>query len=245
MLFLKGRGQMKKESYFGVDVSPLSYEEILADLEKRMQQNLKSTIIAVNPEKVMAAEKNEQLRSLINNSTYGIPDGVGILLASKLKKGNITSRVTGVDMMDRLLGFAAEKGYRVFLYGAKEEVVSKAKEKIEEKYPSIIISGYENGYVQDPQLVVDKINEAKADILFVAMGSPKQELWIREHMDSVTAKVFQGVGGSFDVFAGHVQRAPEAYRKLGLEWLYRLMKEPKRFKRQLALPKFLLKVLRD
>lgn len=236
---------MQKETYFGVDVSPLSYEEILHDLENRMRQDKKSTIIAVNPEKVMAAEKNDQLRDLINNSTYGIPDGVGILLASKLKKGTIGSRVTGVDMMDRLLGFAADKGYRVFLYGAKEEVVSKAKEKIEEKYPSIIISGYENGYVQDADLVVDKINASKADILFVAMGSPKQELWIREHMDGLTAKVFQGVGGSFDVFAGHVQRAPAVYRKMGLEWLYRLMKEPSRFKRQLALPKFLWRVVRS
>ena len=236
---------MKKESYFGVDVSPLSYEEILADVEERMKQNKKSTIIAVNPEKVMAAEKNAQLRELINNSTYGIPDGVGILLASKLKKGSITSRVTGVDMMDRLLQFAAEKGYRVFLYGAKEEVVSVAKQKIEEKYPKINISGYENGYVQDPEIVVNKINEAKADLLFVAMGSPKQELWIREHMDQVSAKVFQGVGGSFDVFAGHVKRAPAFYRKLGLEWFYRLMKEPQRFKRQLALPKFLMRVIRS
>ncbi|WP_042350941.1 WecB/TagA/CpsF family glycosyltransferase [Bacillus massiliigorillae] len=236
---------MQKETYFGVDVSPLSYDEILVDIEQRMQADQKSTIIAVNPEKVMAAEQNEQLRELINNSTYGIPDGVGILLASKLKKGTITSRVTGVDMMDRLLEFAAKKGYRVFLYGAKEEVVSQAKAKIEEKYPEIIISGYENGYVQDPKQVVNKINEAKADLLFVAMGSPKQELWIREHMDSVSAKVFQGVGGSFDVFAGHVKRAPAFYRNLGLEWFYRLMKEPKRLKRQLALPKFLLKVMRS
>ncbi|WP_019243134.1 MULTISPECIES: WecB/TagA/CpsF family glycosyltransferase [Bacillus] len=236
---------MQKETYFGIGVSPLSYEDILTDIDIRMQQNLKSTIIAVNPEKVMAAEKNEQLRDLINNSTYGIPDGVGILLASKLKKGNITSRVTGVDMMDRLLQSAAEKGYRVFMYGAKEEVVAKAKANIEAKYPKIIISGYENGYVQDPAVVVKKINDAQADILFVAMGSPKQELWIREHMNEVSAKVFQGVGGSFDVFAGHVKRAPEFYRKLGLEWLYRLMKEPSRFKRQLALPKFLIKVIRS
>ncbi|WP_050616531.1 WecB/TagA/CpsF family glycosyltransferase [Bacillus testis] len=236
---------MQKEMYFGVGVSPLSYEEILADLDNRMKEGKKSTIIAVNPEKVMAAEKNEQLRELINNSTYGIADGVGILLASKLKKGQVTSRVTGVDMMDRLLQFAAEKGYRVFMYGAKEEVVSTAVKKIEEKYPNIIIAGYENGYVQDPKQVVDKINAAKADLLFVAMGSPKQELWIREHMDSLSAKVYQGVGGSFDVFAGHVKRAPAFYRKLGLEWFYRLMKEPKRLKRQMALPKFLLKVVRS
>ena len=236
---------MQKETYFGVDVSPMGYDEILNDVEKRMQRNEKYTIIAVNPEKVMAAEKDEQLRELINNSTYGIPDGVGILLASKLKKGAITSRVTGVDMMDRLLQFAAEKGYRVFLYGAKEEVVKAAKENIEAKYPTIHISGYENGYVQDAAAVVKKINDAKADLLFVAMGSPKQELWIREHMNELGVKVFQGVGGSFDVFAGNVKRAPMFFRKLGLEWFYRLVKEPKRFKRQLALPKFLMRVIRS
>ncbi|MGN1385920.1 MAG: WecB/TagA/CpsF family glycosyltransferase [Bacillus sp. (in: firmicutes)] len=236
---------MQKETYFGVNVSPMGYDEILNDLEQRMERNEKSTIIAVNPEKVMAAEKDEQLRELINNSTYGIPDGVGILLASKLKKGGITSRVTGVDMMDRLLQFAAVKGYRVFLYGAKEEVVKTAKAKIEEKYPTITISGYENGYVQDASVVVKKINDAKADLLFVAMGSPKQELWIREHMNEVSAKVFQGVGGSFDVFAGNVKRAPLFFRKLGLEWFYRLIKEPHRLKRQMALPKFLMRVIRS
>ncbi|RFU69550.1 glycosyltransferase [Peribacillus saganii] len=234
---------MQKETYFGVDVSALSYDEILADLKNRMQQDLKSTIIAVNPEKVIKAEQSNELRELINSATYQIPDGIGVLLASKLKGGRITSRVTGVDMMERLLGFAAKEGYRVFLYGAKEEVVSKARENIIAKYPGITIAGYENGYVQDPDQVINKINEAKADILFVAMGSPKQELWIREHMNKMGVKVFQGVGGSFDVFAGHVKRAPLFFRKLGLEWLYRLLKEPKRLKRQLALPRFLLKVL--
>ncbi|WP_108668932.1 WecB/TagA/CpsF family glycosyltransferase [Peribacillus acanthi] len=234
---------MQKETYFGVNVSPLSYDEILQDIEGRMLKNEQSTIIAVNPEKVMKAQEDEQLCELINNSTYQIPDGIGILLASKLKKGNITSRVTGVDMMDKLLEFASQKGYKVFLYGAKEEVVKKAKEKIEEKYPTITISGYENGYVKDMDALVHKINESQADMLFVAMGSPRQELWIREHMPKLNVKVFQGVGGSFDVFAGHVQRAPEFYRNLGLEWFYRLMKEPHRLKRQMALPKFLLKVL--
>ena len=245
VLLKEDETHMQKETYFGVNVSPMGYDEILNDLEKRMERNEKSTIIAVNPEKVMAAEKDEQLRDLINNSTYGIPDGVGILLASKLKKGGITSRVTGVDMMDRLLQFAAVKGYRVFLYGAKEEVVKTAKEKIEEKYPTINISGYENGYVQDASAVVKKINDAQADLLFVAMGSPKQELWIREHMNELSAKVFQGVGGSFDVFAGNVKRAPLFFRKLGLEWFYRLVKEPHRLKRQMALPKFLMRVIRS
>lgn len=235
--------RMGKEQYLGVDVSPLNYEEIIDDLRTRMMEGKQSTIIAVNPEKVIKAEESEELRGLINGSTYQIPDGVGILLASKLKGGSITSRVTGVDMMERLIRFAAEENHKVFLYGAKEEVVTEAKRKLEEKYPGLIISGYENGYVQDQQALVEKINESGAELLFVAMGSPKQELWIREHMPKLNVKVFQGVGGSFDVFAGKVQRAPSFYRKIGLEWLYRLMKEPHRFKRQLALPRFLLKIM--
>jgi N-acetylglucosaminyldiphosphoundecaprenol N-acetyl-beta-D-mannosaminyltransferase len=233
-----------KENYLGVQVSPYSYDEIIADIRQRMNEGKQSTLIAVNPEKVIGAQTNAQLKELINNSTYQIPDGVGILLASKMKGGNITSRVTGVDMMERLIRFAAEENHKVFLYGAKEEVVAEAKRKLEEKYPALNISGYENGYIKDNNELVAKINASQAELLFIAMGSPKQELWIRENMPKLpTVKVFQGVGGSFDVFAGHVQRAPEAFRKSGTEWLYRLAKEPKRFKRQLALPKFLIKIL--
>lgn len=234
---------MEKEQYLGVNVSPLNYEEIIADLCERIEAGKQSTIIAVNPEKVIGAERNGELRELINSSTYQIPDGVGILLASKLKGGSISSRVTGVDMMERLIRFAAEEHHKVFLYGAKEDVVSQAKANLEAKYPGLDISGYENGYEQDQEKVVSKINESKATLLFVAMGSPKQELWIRENMSKLDVKVFQGVGGSFDVFAGKVQRAPLFFRKLGIEWLYRLAKEPKRLKRQLALPRFLLKIL--
>lgn len=234
---------MNKENYFGVSVSSYDYEGIIDDIRHRMEEGENSTIIAVNPEKVMAAEENPELMELINAATYQIPDGIGIILASKLKRGSIRSRVTGVDMMARLLKFAAEEGHRVFMYGAKPEVVTQAAENIQKKYPAITIAGTQHGYEQDQSKVVAKINESKADILFVAMGSPRQELWIREHMDGLHAKVFQGVGGSFDVFAGHVQRAPKVYRDMGLEWFYRLMKEPQRFKRQLALPKFLAKVL--
>lgn len=234
---------MKKDEYLGVKVITLNYDEIIEDIKKRMDSNLKSTIIAVNPEKVMTAGKDESIKSLINEATYQIPDGVGILIASKLKGGHIHSRVTGVDMMERLLKFAADEGKKVFMYGAKEEVVTKAKENIEKTFPAIQITGYSNGYNKDQEALVNAINQSKADIIFVALGSPRQELWIRDHLDKVGVKVFQGVGGSFDVFAGNVKRAPLFFRKLGLEWFYRLMSDPKRFKRQLALPKFLLKVL--
>ncbi|MED4988845.1 WecB/TagA/CpsF family glycosyltransferase [Parageobacillus toebii] len=234
---------MGKEKYLDVYVSTLNYDEILADIEKRMAAGEKSTIVAVNPEKLIAANKDENVKQLINSATYQIPDGIGVVLASKLKGGRITSRVTGIDMMERLIELSAKKGYRVFLYGAKEEVVKKAKENLEAKYPGLQIVGYSNGYVNDYDSLVKKINESNADILFVALGSPRQELWIKTYMNDLNVKVMQGVGGSFDVFAGHVKRAPKLFRNLGLEWFYRLVTDPKRFKRQLALPKFLWKVL--
>ncbi|OCA88875.1 WecB/TagA/CpsF family glycosyltransferase [Pseudobacillus wudalianchiensis] len=235
---------MEKEQYLGVSVSPYTYEEIIDDLQRRIAEGLQSTVIAVNPEKVITANRNPVVKELINNSTYQIPDGIGIVLASKMRNGDVRERVTGVDMMGRLLKFAADKGHGVFFYGAKEEVVRTAKEKLEASIPNLRIVGYANGYVEDQQALLEQIRESGAALLFVALGSPRQELWIKDHMAELpNIKVFQGVGGSFDVYSGRVKRAPAFYRKLGLEWLYRLAKEPKRIKRQLALPKFLLRVL--
>ncbi|MEK4027759.1 WecB/TagA/CpsF family glycosyltransferase [Pseudobacillus sp. FSL P4-0506] len=235
---------MEKEQYLGVSVSPYTYEQIIADLKKRIANGEQSTVIAVNPEKVMTAGRDPLVKELINNSTYQIADGIGMIIASKLKKGQLRERVTGVDMMGRLLQFAADEGHSVFFYGAKEEVVRTAKEKLEEKIPSLRVAGYANGYVQDQEALVKQIRESGAALLFVALGSPRQELWIKENMPKLpNVKVFQGVGGSFDVYSGKVKRAPAFYRKFGLEWLYRLMKEPKRLKRQMALPQFLLKIL--
>jgi len=234
---------MAKEKYLGVYVTTMNYEEIIADVKERMAKGKKSTVIAVNPEKLIAAGKDEQVKNLINSATYQIPDGIGVVLASKLKGGNIRSRVTGIDMMERLLQFAAQENHGVFLFGAKEEVVKKAKENLEARHPGLQVVGYSNGYVQDHEELVKKINASGAKILFVALGSPRQELWIQKYIDELQVKVFQGVGGSFDVFAGHVKRAPKLFRNLGLEWFYRLVTDPKRFKRQLALPLFLWKIL--
>ncbi|RNF39979.1 WecB/TagA/CpsF family glycosyltransferase [Planococcus salinus] len=235
-----------KEKYLGVHVSPLSYEGIIEDLEGRMAHGRQSTIIAVNPEKVMAAQRDEQVKKLINSSTYQIADGIGILLAARLKGGNINSRVTGVDMMANLLKFAEEQGHPVYFYGAKEEVVTKAISNIRATHPAIPIAGYTNGYHKDEDALVRKIRDSGARIIFVALGSPKQELWIQRNMSKLpNVLVFQGVGGSFDVFSGTVKRAPELFRKYGIEWLYRLLSSPSRFKRQLNLPIFLMKVMRS
>lgn len=230
---------MNKENILGVDVSPLSYEDLKKNIEKDIENNKKSFIVAINPEKILKARKDEKLKELLNNATYEIPDGIGVIYASKLKKGNIKTRITGIDSMEMLCKLSEEKKYKIFMYGAKEETIKKAKENLEIKFPNIQIVGTINGYEKDNDKIISSINKSKADIVFVALGSPKQEYWITENMDKVSAKIFQGVGGSFDVFSGNIKRAPKWMQKIGLEWLYRLIKEPKRIFRQIKLVKFL------
>lgn len=230
---------MNKENILGVDVSPLSYEDLKKNIEKDIENNKKSFIVAINPEKILKARKDEKLKELLNNATYEIPDGIGVIYASKLRKGNIKTRITGIDSMEMLCKLSEEKKYKIFMYGAKEETIKKAKENLEIKFPNIQIVGAINGYEKDNDKIISSINKSKADIVFVALGSPKQEYWITENMDKVSAKIFQGVGGSFDVFSGNIKRAPKWMQKIGLEWLYRLIKEPKRIFRQIKLVKFL------
>lgn len=232
------------ESYLGVKVSPLNYDQIITEIQKRMLTGSQSTIIAVNPEKVMTAQRDDQIKQLINQSTFQIADGVGILIASRLKGGAIRSRVTGVDMMSRLLQMAEQGQYSVYFYGAKEEIIQKAIHNIQMKYPLLKIAGYTNGYEKNETKIVSSIHNSGAQLVFVALGSPKQELWIERNLSQLpNVQVFQGVGGSIDVFSGTVKRAPEAFQKIGMEWLYRLLTNPKRFKRQLNLPLFLWKVI--
>lgn len=234
-----------KETVLGIKVNTENYDQLIPKVFERIETKEKSLIVAINPEKIIKAKNDQALKKLLNEAEFQIPDGIGVILASKIQKGNITSRVTGVDMMMRLCEEAAKRQKPIFLYGGKPGVADKAAEKLKETYPNIIISGTQDGYEKDNSKVIEKINEAKPDLLFVAMGSPKQENWINENRDSLHPTIYQGVGGSFDVLAGTVKRAPEAFQKIGMEWFYRLMKEPKRLKRQLALPLFLLEVARD
>lgn len=235
--------KMEKENILGVNVSITSYENLKDSIVADIKNSKKSFIVAINPEKILKARKDEKLKKLLNNATYQIPDGVGIIYASKIKKGKIKSRITGIDCMDMLCNLANDKGYKVFLYGAKEETIKLAKSKLEEKYQNIKIVGYINGYEKDNDKIIKAINKSHADIIFVALGSPKQENWITSNMDKIDALIFQGVGGSFDVISGNIKRAPIWMQKAGLEWLYRLIKEPKRIFRQLKLFKFLFLII--
>lgn len=233
-----------KEMILGVKVDTDNYDELINKLFKRIDKKEKSLVVAINPEKLMKAKEDQALKDLLNRAEFQIPDGIGVILASKLNKGNIKSRVTGIDMMDRIVREAARTGKSIFLYGAKPGVAESAAEALKFTYASLQIAGIQDGYEKDNEKVIHKINEAKPDILFVAMGSPRQEEWIEANRDKLHPSLFQGVGGSFDVLAGNVKRAPGFFQKTGLEWFYRLAKEPSRLKRQLVLPKFLMETLK-
>lgn len=234
-----------KETILGVTVNTQRTEELIRDMWKRFETREKALVVAINPEKLMKAKDDSSLKELLNRAEYQIPDGIGVILASKLNHGHIRERVTGIDTMDRILKEAASTQKSVFLYGAKPGVAEQAAAKILEKYPALQVAGVQHGYEKDNRKVVDKINEARADILFVAMGSPAQENWINTNRDQLYPILYQGVGGSFDVYAGNIKRAPRFFLKTNLEWFYRLLLEPSRFKRQVALPKFLLEVMKS
>ncbi|OLO36093.1 glycosyltransferase [Priestia megaterium] len=233
-----------KENILGIDVCSDTYDELAVKLLQDIDEGRKSFIVAINPEKIMKAQEDRELKSLLNQATYQIPDGIGVILASKLKKGRIRERVTGIDMMLKLCKEATNNGKRIFLYGAKPGIADEAKVKLEEMFPGILIVGTLNGYEKNEEIIERTINDSGAEIVFVALGSPAQENWIIAHKEKLNPSVYQGVGGSFDVISGRLNRAPAVFQKFGLEWLYRLLKEPWRWKRQLELPRFLLQVLR-
>ncbi|WP_106498470.1 WecB/TagA/CpsF family glycosyltransferase [Lentibacillus sp. Marseille-P4043] len=234
-----------KETILGVNVSRETYDSLKQQLFTNINEKRQSFIVAVNPEKIMKAYRDPALRELINTADYQIPDGVGVLIASKLQGGSISNRITGIDLMMELVQEAVVQEKSIFLYGAKPGVAETASKELMREYPNLKLAGVMNGYVKDNAEIIDAINQSNADILFVAMGSPRQEEWIRENRTKLNVSIFQGVGGSFDVLAGNIKRAPALFRKTGLEWLYRLLAEPWRWKRQLALPKFLMKVIKE
>lgn len=234
---------MNKEFHLGTKVSNLTYAILKNNIIEDIKNNSRVTIFAVNPEKLIKASKNQHLKNVLNDGTYNIPDGIGVVLASKLKKGIINQRITGIDCMDMLCKLSNEKGYKIFIYGSEEEVGLQAIENLKEKFKNIKIVGYSHGYLKDDKILIEKINKLKPHIVFVALGSPLQEMWIHKNKDLINASVFQGVGGSLDVISGKISRAPQWMQKLGLEWFYRLIKQPARIKRQFSLLQYLYCVL--
>lgn len=234
---------MIKENYLGVDVCRMNMQEVLGEIDRIIEVGKPSFVVAINPEKIMKAQEDESLMELLNSAAIQIPDGVGVLLASKFRGGSIRERVTGIELMENICKRASEMNYRVFLLGAKPGVAEGAAEILRERYRGINIVGIRDGYFKDENEVKEDIKNSGADVLFVAMGSPKQEYWITGNMEELGVPLCMGVGGSYDVICGNINRAPKWMCSMGLEWLYRLIKEPWRYKRMMVLPIFLGKAV--
>jgi len=199
----------------------------------------KAYSVAINPEKIYKAEHDQELAELINSAQMCICDGIGAALAARVLHGISLTRITGVALFFELIKEAAAQGWRVYLLGASPESNQGAYDALIKQYPGLTIAGRHDGFFTDPDGIVAEINNSGAQILFVAMGSPKQEQWIAGNRTRINATFCMGVGGTFDVVSGKVKWAPAFYRNTGTEWLYRLLSEPKRWRRQLSLPKFL------
>lgn len=206
-----------------------SFYEILSD---NLKNNMKTFVVTANPETFMISEKNEDVRKmLLDKETVMVPDGIGVLKAGKKIGYNIEERITGIDIANELLKFGNEQKKSIYLFGSKQEVIDSMKIVIKEQYPNLKLVGTSNGYVTDKDKVFDEIVKFEPDIVLVALGIPLQEMLIYKHLNRFKKGIFVGVGGSFDVMSGMKKRAPKIFIKLNLEWLYRIMKEPKRLKR--------------
>jgi N-acetylglucosaminyldiphosphoundecaprenol N-acetyl-beta-D-mannosaminyltransferase len=238
----------KRVSVLGVPVDCVDMVRTLAAVDEMVAGGLPRTILAVNPEKVMKAQTDPVLRRALDDAGLLIPDGIGVVFAVRMLWGEHIRRVPGAELMPEICALAAKRGYKVFLFGASREVNEQAVALLQHMYPSIPIVGHHDGYVDSAGMprIIDEINVSGAQILFVALGSPRQELWMEQWLPRLQhIRVCQGVGGTFDVIAGRVRRAPAVFRHMHLEWFYRLVSEPKRALRQLVLPQFAYQVFRE
>jgi len=203
----------------------------------------KTYIVTPNPEIVWIARKDNLLKDALNNAGLVLPDGVGIVLAAKILGTPLKEQVPGIDFITLLFAELSVRGGRVFLLGAKPGIAEQAGSKLLESYPGLVIAGVADGYFSDDAHVIAEINNASPDLLLVCLGAPKQELWMSANLGKLDVRLCAGLGGALDVFAGTVKRAPPVFRRLGLEWFYRLMKEPWRIKRMIKLPLFVFAVI--
>lgn len=231
---------MSRIDVLGVSFDDLTMDEAVEIALGFMQERRACYACTPNPEIVMAAKGDAALRAALSGAELVLADGVGITKAAAMLGTPLKSRVPGIDFASNVISRLAQRGGSVYLLGAKPLVAEAAAEKLTQTYAGIVIAGTNDGYFTDDAPVIEKINAASPDFLMVCLGSPKQELWMSANAGRLSCGLMAGLGGSLDVLAGNVQRAPETWRRLGLEWLYRVIKEPKRLGRVMKLPAFVL-----
>lgn len=215
---------MKNTSVLGVPLSLIKRQELLGEIEDAVRQNRRLSVVAVNARKIVRILHDPAVKRLMMGFDVFLADGLSVAKAA----GAGVERIAGIDLMEDVCRCSADMGAKIFFYGASEENNLAAREKLKEMYPGLMIAGYCNGY-EDAD-VLEKIRKSGANVVFIAKGTPLQEQWIIEHGKETSVNLLMGVGGAFDVFAGQVKRAPAFIQKMGMEWLYRMVREPKRFK---------------
>ncbi|MFA6081985.1 MAG: WecB/TagA/CpsF family glycosyltransferase [Patescibacteria group bacterium] len=225
-----------------IKIDLLTLDQILAQVHRFVDSKTPHQICTVNTEFVMEARHNPLFKATLNSADISVADGAGIVLAAKLLHQPIPSRITGVDLTQFIAKMAAEQGFSIFLLGGRNGVAQKVADLWTTEHPTLKIAGVYEGSPDDPE-VIPTILRHQPSILLIAWGAPKQDIWIHQHKNELNVPVMMGVGGTFDYLAGVKKRPPLAWRNAGFEWLWRLVHEPKRFKRQLALPKMFILIL--
>lgn len=230
----------------GVPIDNVTLDEVAVITKNLIEESNKTCkmIFAPNVEFIMTAQKDKMFFDILQASGLSTPDSIGIMIGAKLQKKKFKQRIPGQAYFRKIIETGEKEGWTFYLLGGSQDVIEKTKKNIENLYPKVKIVGYHNGYLDEntEKEVINEINMLKPNVLFVAMGAPKQEKWIYNHKDVLKVDVATGQGGTFDYEAGRIKRAPVFIQKIGIEWLWRLMKEPKRIIRMRVLPVYLLKL---
>lgn len=225
-----------KTEILGVNFDALSQQEMVHTAASLIEGGGFHYAVTPNPEFLLAAQKNDAFRAALNQADLSMPDGIGVVYASKILGRPLNGRVPGIDFADQLMAWMAQNGKRLFLLGSKPGIADMAAVNLRQRHRGLNICGTHDGYFKEDGPVITTVRDAQPDVVLVCLGAPKQELWMAQNGPATNAKFMVGLGGALDVFAGVTERAPERWQKLGLEWLYRLLKDPKRVGRMAKLP---------
>lgn len=227
----------------GVGFDPVTMDEAVARGMAMLDTDAPDYVVTPNPEIVMACREDPEAREAVEAASLVLPDGIGIVYGAKILGRPLPEKVPGADFALGMFARMAASGRSVYLLGAKPGVAETAGQNLQERFPGLVIAGAADGYFQDDGPVIDAINAAAPDMLLVCLGAPKQEKWMYRNRDKLRVRLMAGLGGSLDVYAGVVERAPETWQKLNLEWLYRLKQDPRRIGRMMKLPHFMVCVI--
>ena len=229
----------------GVDFDNVSMTEALDAADELLGSGRKGFCVTPNAEILYYALHDPAYQALLNEAALVIPDGAGAVLGSKILGSPLKDKVAGCDFADNLCDRLAKKSWKLFLLGGKPGVAEAAAENLKKKHPGLIICGTHHGYFEDPAQVIERINASGADVVYVCLGAPKQEQFMKNHLEELNARFMIGLGGSLDVYSGTLRRAPKWVRRCNMEWLYRMFQDPSRVSRTVSRPKFVMECLKE